>query len=112
MAENKTNQRRAQRFEVTPKGELSDGVTAVKVLVQDISDEGMLLVCSKDYAVGTLLHLKLNVSQGTAIECTIEVRHSSDMGTGIRIVDMNAQNRRAYERYLQEYFSHQLGKLG
>ena len=109
---NKANLRRAQRFMVTPRGELSDGATTVKVLIQDISDEGLLLVCSKAFAVGQTLSLKFQVSQNTFIDCTVEVRHSSDLGTGTKIVAMTDQNRRAFERYLQEYYSHQLGKLG
>ncbi len=108
MAANTPNQRRSPRFAVTPRGELSDGVSTVKVLIQDISDSGMSLVCSKDYAPGAILDLKLNLSASTTIECEIEVRYSSDMGTGCKIVDMDDRNRRAYDHYLQEFFSQRL----
>lgn len=109
---NKTNQRRAPRLQLTPKGEISDGATTVKALLQDISDDGMLLICSKDFAVGKVIELKFHMPSGASIECTCEVRHSSDMGTGVKIVAMTDQHRRAYEQYLQEYFSQHLGKLG
>jgi hypothetical protein len=33
------------------------------------------------------------------------------MGTGVKILTMNEQNRRIFDRYLQEYFSHNLGRL-
>lgn len=105
------NLRRTQRLLVTPKAEISDGTTAIKALIQDVSDEGMLLVCSKIYTPGQTLTLKFQVSTGTIIDCKVEVRHSSDMGTGVKIVSMSEQNRRAYERYLQEYFAQQLNKL-
>jgi hypothetical protein len=109
---NKPNLRRAPRFQATPKGELSDGATSVLALIQDISDEGFLLVCSKEFPVGTVLGLKIQISPNSLLDCAVEVRHSSDMGTGVKILSMNEHNRRVYERYLQEYFSHQLGKLG
>lgn len=105
------NLRRTQRLLVTPKAEISDGTAAIKALIQDVSDEGVLLVCSKIYAPGQALTLKFQVSSGTIIDCKVEVRHSSDMGTGVKIVSMSEQHRRAYERYLQEYFAHQLNKL-
>ena len=34
------------------------------------------------------------------------------MATGVKIIAMSDPSRRAFERYLQEYFSNQLGKLG
>jgi hypothetical protein len=108
MAANIVNQRRAPRFAVTPRGELSDGTGTVKALIQDISDSGMSLVCSKEYAPGTVLDLKLNLSASSTIECKIEVRYSSDMGTGCKIVDMDERNRRAYDHFLQEFFSQRL----
>lgn len=106
------NLRRSQRLLLTPKGEVSDGTSAVKALLQDVSSSGMLLVCSKTYSPGQMLTLKFQVSTGTIVECQVEVRHSSDMGTGVRIAAMSEQYRRAYDRYLQEYFSSHLGKLG
>ena len=111
-ANDKSNLRRAPRFPVTPKGELFDGVKTLRALIQDVSDTGVLLVCSKEFAPGQVLTLSMQLSPGTFVNCEIEVRHSSDMGTGARIVSMDEKNRQAYERYLQEYFSHQLGKSG
>jgi hypothetical protein len=111
-ASDNENLRRSQRLLVTPKGEVSDGTTSVKALLQDVSNGGMLLICSKTYTPGQTLTLKLQVSTGTIVECQVEVRHSSDMGTGVRIAFMSDQHRRAYDRYLQEYFSQHLGKLG
>ncbi len=113
MATNhKENLRRARRLQVTPRAEIIDGATVTKALIQDISDEGMLLLCSKNYTMGQTLVLKLQTSPGSIVECTVEVRHSSDNGTGIKIIAMSDQNRRTYERYLEEFFSLQLGKLG
>ena len=106
------NLRRSQRLLLTPRGEVSDGTTSVKALLQDVSSGGMLLICSKVYTPGQTLTLKFQVSTGTIVECQVEVRHSSDMGTGVRIVTISEQHRRAYDRYLQEYYSSHLGKLG
>lgn len=112
MAEAKdADLRRSQRLLLTPKGEISDGTTTVKALLQDVSASGMLLVCSKNFTAGQTLTLKFQVSTGTIIDVKVEVRHSSDMGTGVRILSMSDQHRRAYDRYLQEYFAQHLGRL-
>lgn len=104
--------RRSQRLVVTPKGDVFDGTTWTKALIQDISTRGMLLISSKIFTPGQTLTIKLQLSGGSVIECAAEVRHSSDMGTGVQINAMSDQHRRAYERYLQEYFSQHLGRLG
>jgi biotin operon repressor len=104
--------RRSQRLIVTPKGEVFDGSAWARTLIQDISASGLLLVCSKTFAPGQKLALKLHISSATIVECTVEVRHSNDMGTGVQIRSMSDQHRRTYDRYLQEYFSQHLGRLG
>ena len=109
---NDENLRHAQRLAVTPRCEVLDGTTTIKALIQDVSDEGMLLVCSKIFTPGQKLGLKLLLSASQVVECTVEVRHSNDMGTGLKIEAMDGINRRVYDVYLQEYFSQQLGKLG
>jgi hypothetical protein len=108
MAARNPEQRRAPRFRVTPRGDLSDGSSTIKALVQDISDSGMSLVCSKEYATGSVLGLKLNLNASTSVECKVEVRYSSDMGTGVKIVAMDDVNRRIYDNFLQEFFSQRL----
>lgn len=108
----KTDVRKSRRYNVTPKGEAFDGERTVKVLIQDISDSGLLLVSNGVFEKGKTLALKFQVSASAVIECVAEVRHSSDLGTGVRIINMSEPHRRAYERYLQEFYSQQLGKLG
>jgi len=104
--------RRTMRLPVTPRGEIIDGDRTYKAIIQDVSDFGLLLVCSKEFTTGEILKLRLHLSPSAIVDCEIEVRHSNDLGTGVKIVSMDDLNRRAYERYLQEYFSQQLGKMG
>jgi hypothetical protein len=111
-ANDKSRPKRAPRFPVTPKGEVIEDGKTLRAIVQDVSDSGLLFVCSKEFEPGQILGLRLQLSAGSFVDCEIEVRHSNDMGTGARIVAMDDLNRRVYERYLQEFFSTQLGKSG
>ena len=108
----KSNPPRARRFEGTLKGDIFDGSVWVKVLIQDVGDNGVSLVCSKAFEPGKTTSLRLQLAPGKTIECKVEIRHSNDMGTGAKIVSMDEINRRAYDQYLQEFFSQHLGKLG
>jgi hypothetical protein len=106
----KVNQRSAPRFPVTPRGEIFDGSTMVKVkvLIQDVSDNGMSLVCTREFQPGQILDLKLQLSPSATLECKVEVRHSNELCTGTKIVSIDDKNRRMYDQYLQEFFSQRL----
>jgi hypothetical protein len=109
---NRANTRRATRINLTPRGELIGGGTSIKVLLQDVSDEGFLLLCSREFEPGEVYELKFQISPGSIVECSVEVRHSSEMGTGVKIVSINEQSRRVLAHFLEEHFSHHLGRLG
>jgi hypothetical protein len=68
MAEssNRPNTRRATRIKVTPRGELIDGANSIKVLLQDICDEGFLVLSSREFEVGEIYDLKFQISPGAA----------------------------------------------
>ena len=103
---------RAKRFAGTLKGDILDGSVWVKALIQDVGDNGVSLVCSKSFEPGKTTSLRLQLAPGKIIECKVEIRHSNDLGTGAKILSMDEKNRFAYDQYLQEFFSQQLGKLG
>jgi len=107
---NRVDKRRAPRVRVTPRGELSDGAAVAKVLLQDICDDGFQLLCSREFEPGEIYVLKFELTPGVPIDCSVEVRHSSELGTGVKILSISDQCRRAIDRYLQEYFSHHVGR--
>jgi hypothetical protein len=108
----KSSPPRAQRIAVSPKGEIFDGSVWIKALIQDVSDAGVALVCSREFRQGEILKLRLQLAPGNLIEFTVEIRHSNDMGTGAKIVSIDEKNRSAYDQYIQEFYSQHLGKLG
>jgi hypothetical protein len=99
--------RRTQRLLLTPKGEIANGAAPIKTLIRNVSNEGMLLACDKVFSPGQTLKLKFQASAGEIISCEVEVRHSSDAGTGVEIVTMSHEHRRAYRDYLQDYAARQ-----
>lgn len=97
--------RRTQRMLLTPKGEITSGAVPIKTQIRNISRDGMLLACDKTFKPGETLKLKFQAFAGDIIACEVEVRHSSGNGTGVRIVAMSHEHRRAFLLYLDEHRS-------
>jgi c-di-GMP-binding flagellar brake protein YcgR len=109
-APDKAQQRKTPRITVTPKSDIFYEDKLYRALVQDLSDGGMLLLCTREFAPGTIIGVHLNLAPGVAVDCEVEVRHCSDAGIGVKIDYMDDANRKAYQAYLQEFFAHD--KLG
>lgn len=107
-----TNLRHSPRFAVTPKCDIFFDDKKYKALAQDLSDSGMLLLCSREFKIGEILGVHLNLALDLTVDCEAVVCYSTELGTGVKIDFMDDQNRRNYQSYLQEYFSQQLNKLG
>ena len=108
----KAQLRKSPRLTVTPKSDIFFEDKLYRALVQDLSDGGMLLLCTWEFAPGTIIGVHLNLAPGVAVDCEVEVRHSTDAGIGVKIDYMDDANRKAYLAYLQEFFSQDLNKLG
>ena len=103
--------RKKARLDVTPKADIHDGDSKFRALIQDLSDTGLAFVCNRSWPSGKLLDMTIYFSQGI-VTAEIEVRHSTDIGTGARFTFMDDISRGVYEQFMLEYFSHQLNKLG
>ncbi len=98
------------RIPVKEKGALSAG--SVKTgdawfpcVVQDMSDSGFLILCSKDLLVGQILEFRCELFPEKTLNCKIEIRHISAAGMGTKIKDIDGRGTRLVELYLQEQFS-------
>ena len=111
-ASDKAHLRSSPRFAVSSRCSIFYEDKMYKALVQDLSDGGMLLMCNLDFEPGAIVGVHLDLSAGVSIDCEVEVRNSGDMGIGVKIDFMDAQNRKTYQSYLQEALSSQLNKLG
>ena len=103
--------RKKARLEVTPKADIHDGDNKFKALIQDLSDTGLAFVCSRSWPSGKLLDMTIYFTQGI-VTAEIEVRHSTDIGTGARFTFMDDISRGVYEKFMQEYFGQHLNRLG
>jgi len=116
MAAMKGRELRAEaRVAVKEKGALKEGAVAADALavgdgwfpcmVQDMSDSGFHILCSKELAVGQLLDLKCELFPGRTLACRIEVRHVGSKGAGTKVVEIGERGANLIKLYLEEQYS-------
>jgi hypothetical protein len=116
MAAMKGRELRAEaRIAVKEKGVLKEGAVAAAALavgdewfpcmVQDMSDSGFHILCSKELAVGQLLDLKCELFPGRTLACRIEVRHVGSKGAGTKVVEIGERGANLIKLYLEEQYS-------
>jgi len=103
------------RIAVKEKGTLKKGEAAAGLLdagegwfpctIQDMSDNGFLIFCSKPVTIGQVLEFKCALFPDRTLECKIEVRHVGPQGMGTKVVDVDPRGTRLIELYLQEQYS-------
>jgi hypothetical protein len=115
MAAMKGRELRAEaRISVKEKASLRDGglVAAATAddgwfpcVVQDMSDTGFLILCSKEVPVGQILEFRCQLFPEKTLNCKIQVRHVSPSGMGTKVVEIDSRGSRLIELYLEEQYS-------
>jgi PilZ domain len=92
------------RMPVSQQGEVGDGQGRYPCLIQDMSRRGLLIVCSKRFAVGQVLELVSPLTPEIKLECTVEVRNVDEDSHGVRILEVSPQTAAAYQRYVLGFY--------
>ena len=98
------------RIPVKEKGSLSAGSVNVgdawfPCVVQDMSDSGFLILCSKELTVGLALEFRCELFPEKTLNCKIEVRHVSPSGMGTKVMEIDKRGSGLIQLYLQEQYS-------
>ena len=86
-------------------GSLNTGDAWFPCVVQDMSDSGFLILCSKELSVGQVLDFRCELFPEKTLNCKIEVRHVGPHGMGTKVVEVDTRGTRLIELYLQEQYS-------
>ena len=74
-------------------------------MVQDMSDSGFLILCSKELSVGQVLEFRCELFPEKTLNCKIEIRHISHSGMGTRIIEIDKRGTGLCQLYLQEQYA-------
>lgn len=100
-----TELRAELRAAVTRRGALTAGTESFPCVVQDMSDSGMLIICTRPLIVGQTLHFKCDLFPEKTLECMIEIVHISEDGAGTKIIEIDEQGAKLIQLFLQEHFT-------
>ena len=87
------------------RGSLGDAAEWFPCMVQDMSDSGFLILCSKELAVGQVLDFRCQLYPEKTLNCKIEVRHLSANGAGTKVKEIDSRGARLIKLYLEEQYS-------
>ena len=100
-----TELRAELRVVVTRRGALTVGGESFPCVVQDMSDNGLLLICARPLIVGQTLQFKCELFPEQVLECMIEVVHVGEDGVGTKIIEIDDSGGKLVQLFLQEHFT-------
>ena len=84
------------------EGSLGAGDDWFPSMVQNMSDSGFLILCSKEVPVGQVLEFRCQLFPEKTLNCKIEVRHISPRGMGTKVVEIDNRGSSLVKLYLEE----------
>lgn len=96
------------RVPVRHRGTLKSADASYPCLLENMSQNGFLIVSSREFPVGEILEIRCELFPGKILECKVEVRHVSDQSLGLKIVEIDDRGRSLCHLFLKEQFA---GKL-
>jgi hypothetical protein len=97
-----TELRASLRVTVTRRGALEAGETNFPCIVQDMSDEGLLFICTRDVEIGQILEFSCEFYPDQPFQCKLEVVHITNGGVGARIVDLDEKGSKLIHSFLED----------
>jgi len=94
--------RASLRIAVTRRGALEAGETHFPCIIQDMCDEGLLFICTRDLEIGQLLDFRCELYPDQPFECKLEVVHITNGGVGARIIGLDNKTRAFFQSFLEE----------
>lgn len=106
-----TRELRAEaRIPVSQRGKLGSGEVWFPCIILDMSNNGFLMLCNRQLAVGQVLDFRCELFPETILDCKIEIRHFSDAGLGTKITEIDKKGISLCQSYLEELYSDRLNK--
>jgi len=107
MSTRKHYPQRPRRFEISRRGTLSYGSHRFPCLVQEVSEQGLFLICNYDLEIGLELDVEFELERGADFSGRILVRHCYDGCVGAELIAADARSRRNWKHFLESHYSGQ-----
>lgn len=104
----KSDLRKESRLALARRATLTFAGKSSPCLIQDFSAKGFLIMSTKQFSVGNILELNLELYPGQLLACKIEVRHNTDNCLGTMIVEMSESQSRLCGQFVDEHYADRL----
>ena len=94
--------RASLRVAVTRRGAVDAGEEHFPCIVQDMSDDGMLFICTRDVEIGQILDFKCELYPDQPFECKLRVVHITNGGVGARFIGLDKKASELMHSFLDE----------
>jgi hypothetical protein len=96
------------RIPVRHRGTLKSGDESFPCLIENMSQNGVLIMSSREFPVGEVLEFRCELFPGKVLECKVEVRHVSDQTLGLKIVEIDEKGVNLCQLFLEEQYAEKL----
>ena len=94
--------RASLRVAVTRRGALDAGEEHFPCIVQDMSDDGLLFICTRDLEVGQILDFYCELYPDQPLECKLEIMHITNGGVGAKFINVDDRGVALIHSFLEE----------
>ena len=105
LPKNRANLRAELRLPEIKRGTVAGPQGWVPCLIQDFSNNGLLIMCMQTFSVGEVLDLKCELYPEKFMRCKVEVRHDADKCYGTKIVEIDRDSESLCARYTDELYA-------
>jgi hypothetical protein len=102
------NLRAEPRILVRHRGTLKSGDDSFPCLIENMSQNGVLVMCSREFPVGEILEFSCELFPGKILDCKIEIRHVSDQTLGLKIIEIDEKGISLCQLFLEEQYADKL----
>jgi hypothetical protein len=102
------NLRAEPRVLIRHRGTLKSGDNSYPCLVEDMSQNGVLVMSSREFPVGEILEFRCELFPGKILDCKVEVRHVSDEAVGLKIIEIDENGIKLCQLFLEEQYADKL----
>lgn len=105
----KQNARGEPRLSFSRRAQLTFGGATSAGLVQDVSMKGFLIMSTRQFNVGDILDLRVELEPNQPVECKVKVsRLTSDDCIGTEIVEISEAGRRSCQQFIEAHYADRL----
>lgn len=99
---NQKELRASLRVAVTQRAALDAGEQHFPCIVQDMSDDGLLIVSTRDLEVGQVFDFCCELYPQQTLECKIKVMHVTNGGVGAKIIEIDKKGSDLIQLFLED----------